>query len=289
MKNYKVALVVPVHIDLNPKWIDAVYGLDVDVIIVDDSDGKVKFPEKWIRLDYGAQKILLKGKYQYWTKFQKSSSCKNIGHYYAYLQDYDIIMGLDSDCIPSSDFVTRHIQNLESGVPLWENPLEGTGWFSRGFPYSARKGKCALSMGLWTNELDLYGKDRVDDPYKQTNFPDGVVTRTAQGYIPLSGMNWATWRENIPLLLFLPNHDNFRRHDDIWGGYIFQKAMAEKGERIVYGQPFVYHDTTVDAQADANEEEAMMEYEDEFFKSIDEEKPWPWVKEALQFWQSLYD
>lgn len=293
MHNYKIALVSPAHIPLNPEWIKAVDSFGIDVIIVDDSDGKVQFPERWIRLDYKNQQAILGDKYEYWQRFQRSSSCKNVGHYFAYKNGYDIIIGLDSDCIPYKDFVRQHVENLETESYRWENPLAGTGWFSRGFPYSERKAKTALSLGLWNNQLDLYGKDRVDNPDKSPRNLPLIRQKIAQNYIPLSGMNWATWRQNIPDLLFLPNHDDsmgkFRRHDDIWGGYIFQKKMQEKGERIVYGRPLVYHDTIVDAKADAEEEEAMMAHEDAFFDSINDGTPWPWVREALDFWKSLYE
>ena len=288
-QSYKVALVAPVHIQVSDEWIHAVDSLGVDVIIVDDSNGKVQLPAHWDVYGYERQKEVLGDKYEYWQKFQKSSACKNFGHLVAYRAGYDIILGIDSDCIPGVGFVDAHIRNLLEPVPLWENTIPNTDWFPRGFPFSQRNGKCALSLGLWHNELDLYGTDRVEHPERQTDSPECKENRVAQTYLPLSGMNWATWRENIPELLFLPNHGNFRRHDDIWGGYIFQKQMLAKGERIRYGFPLVKHDTVVIPQEDADEEVAMIEHEDEFFASIDAGEPWPWVQEALAFWKSLYE
>lgn len=303
MNKYRIAVVSPVHIQPSEEWVEAVDALGVDIIVVDDSNGKVKLPERWDVYGYDRQKAYLGSKYEYWQKFQHSSACKNFGHWVAYNLGYDIIVGIDSDCIPQDGFIEQHIANLEKTSYLWENVLANTKWFSRGFPYSAREAKTALSLGLWKGELDLYGKDRVDYPERQTAQPHEEGQKVAQNYIPLSGMNWATWRENIPDLLFLPNHDmgeiyvedklvdsgKFRRHDDIWGGYIFQKKMQERGQRIVYGAPIVIHDTIVDAEADAEEEKAMIMHEDAFFDSIDAGKPWPWVREALTFWKSLYE
>lgn len=292
MHPYKICIVAPVHIEVSAKWIEAVDSLGVDVIIVDDSDGNVFIPERWTRLDYAFQKKLLGERYGYWTKFQKSSACKNIGHLYAYQQGYDIIMGLDSDCIPGKDFVEQHVRNLEMPSYTWENPLSETPWFSRGFPYSQRNARTAFSLGLWHNELDLYGTDRVQNPKWRTKDPRCEGVKVAQTYIPLSGMNWAIWRENIPELLFLPNHADYRRHDDIWGGYIFQKAMFTSNERLVYGLPLVHHDTVVVPEEDAEEEVAMIRDEDEYFAWVDAGMPpdekWDWVSEALSFWKSLY-
>lgn len=308
--SYKVAICAPVHIQVSDEWIQAVDSLGVDVIIVDDSDGKVRLPAHWNVYDYKRQKEILGDKYEYWQKFQHSSASKNIGHYVAYCLGYDIIMGIDSDCIPGADFVSQHIENLESVSYGWENPLHGTGWYSRGFPFSKRKLKTAFSLGLWSNELDLYGTDRVHHPELDPKLLPEAQQKVAQTYIPLSGMNWATWRENIPDLLFLPNHnqrvpdvsnqspyilEKYRRHDDIWGGYIFQKKMLARNERLVYGLPIVYHDTVVVPEEDAEEEIGMIRDEDDYFAWVDAGMPlvhnsikWDWVLESLAFWKSLY-
>lgn len=286
--SYKVAICAPVHIQVSGEWIQAVDSLGVDVIIVDDSDGKVRLPAHWNVYDYKRQKEILGDKYEYWQKFQHSSASKNIGHYVAYCLGYDIIMGIDSDCIPGAKFVSQHIKNLESVSYGWENPLHGTGWYSRGFPFSKRKLKTAFSLGLWSNELDLYGTDRIKHPELNPKELKFSFQEVAQTYIPLSGMNWATWRENIPDLLFLPNHADYRRHDDIWGGYIFQKKMLARNERLVYGLPIVYHDTVVVPEEDAEEEIGMIRDEDAFFASVDSGELWPWVQEAQDFWKSLY-
>jgi hypothetical protein len=94
-------------------------------------------------------------------------------------------------------------------------------------------------------------------------------------YFPLSGMNVAFKREAVPYMLFLPNFRGpdaqfFRRHDDIWGGYILQKCADLFGGCLSYGnKPTVFHDTDVDAEADAKEEIPMLHYEDAFVGMID--------------------
>jgi hypothetical protein len=113
-------------------------------------------------------------------------------------------------------------------------------------------------------------------------------------------MNWAMWREGMPGFLFLPNfeyEDNkFRRHDDIWGGYIFQKLMEKRNERIAYGNPIVFHDTVIDKEADMEEEKAMIAFENTFYGAVDalmdkvepssyEEMMWDFAKYAELEWK----
>ncbi len=142
---------------------------------------------------------------------------------------------------------------------------------------------------------------------------------TCDGVMPLSGMNWAAWREAIPAFLLLPNFnisdDKFSRHDDIWGGYIFQKIVHKMDCRLTFGSPVVFHDTIVDAKADADEEVAMIKYEKTFLDLVDEtmdnvyrfypegvsykslfedfNNKWtngmfPELREPLQFWVDLF-
>jgi hypothetical protein len=155
----------------------------------------------------------------------------------------------------------------------WSNPIDvgGMGFYSRGFPYSKRNQEKWAHMGLWTNELDLYGTDRIGNtPPKEA----GREYTTSDGaFFPLSGMNVSFKREAIPYMLFLPNFkyrkSKFSRHDDIWGGYIFQKISHAKNKALSFGEPYVFHDTVVIPEEDAKEEEAMIKYEEAFYDLMD--------------------
>ena len=128
-------------------------------------------------------------------------------------------------------------------------------------------------MGLWTNELDLYGRDRRDRGEMPPREPPPHTIRVAHGVVPLSGMNLAFKRELAPAFLFTPYFEsggkNFRRHDDIWGGYILQKIMQKLRRKLSYGRPFVFHDTAIDAHRDAAEEHHSIEHEVEFYDLVD--------------------
>jgi len=286
----KTAIVAPVHIQPSERWVDALWNeatrADAHVIIVDDSDGKVTLPwnhdSKGDVYDYAAQKKELGEElYASFERFHHSAACKQFGLWKAWKDGYDAVIVIDSDCIVSEGFISAHLEALEQKGAGWTNPLEtsssepfGTGkdWYSRGFPYSQRDLPKWAHMGLWEESLDLYGKDRVLNPDKSESFKvSGVFPSPAT--LPLSGMNVSFRASAVPYMLFLPNFNfrdkKFTRHDDIWGGYLFQKIMREKGGSISFGSPSVIHDTKVNASEDAAAEEPMLDYEDRFLSLVD--------------------
>lgn len=274
-KRYSVAIVLPAHIELSKEFVKSLKSVAKNhtVIVVDDSDGKVEYPDEWDVYDYSRQREELGDElYSKFEKFHKSSACRNFGHWIAYRKGFDIIIGLDSDCIVPPDFVSKHIEALMKNGYGWVNPIENTNWFPRGFPYHERARQIVLNVGLWENELDVNGSDRVrgGNPPKD---PGVNKQELAHGIIPLCGMNFSCWAWMIPAFLFLPNFDDgeekFRRYDDIWGGYIFQKLMQKRKEKISYGFPIVYHDTVIDAMSDAKLEEAGIRWEEKFYQLID--------------------
>lgn len=292
----KVAIIVPCHIPPTKEWIKklefrrASVPVETDVIIVDDSNGKLGIlPSTWRLYDYPRQEDFLGELYPFFAaNFHKSSSCRVFGHILAYSESYDIIIGLDSDCEVRPKFVQDHIDSLSQKGWGWSNPLEEikvfSKMYSRGFPYSQRNWPVIANMGLWENCLDLYGKDRWENAEpKKVNFPPGDY-RIAAAPIPFSGMNFALRREGVPGFLFLPNFDyeytanpnsiniikdKFRRHDDIWGGYIFQKIAKRMHNAITYGHPIVDHVSEVIATEDAAEEAGMYKWEDLFLTQVD--------------------
>lgn len=280
IEDLEIAIVAPLHIPPTQQWVEALKYHSAKknrtIYIVDDSplqDIYQYLPDDWILINREYQEGFLGDRYESFKQFHKSSSCKNIGHLIAYKEGADIIIGVDSDCVVPMDFIGKHIEGLIKVSHGWTNPIGHTGFFSRGYPYAERNRKTICNLGLWNNELDLYGTDRIGkNPPKE---PKHMLShQVADGFIPLSGMNWAMWREAIPGFLFLPNfefEDNkFRRHDDIWGGYIFQKLMEKRNERIVFGDPVVYHDTTVVPEEDAEEEKGMIAFENTFYGAVDQ-------------------
>lgn len=277
-KEKRIAVVTPTHLQPTERWVNALdkatYG-KADVIIVDDSNGKIKMPGRFKVFDYAKQEDELGPEmYKRFEMFHKSSSCKNFGHWYAYKEGYDYIITLDNDCIVEDGFIRLHLENLNEEVSGWVNPIEGSGWFSRGFPYSERNARpVAINMGLWDKSLDLYGSDLLKYKGKTPQLPQVQVKAASQGALPLSGMNVGMKRDVVPAFIYLPNFKNgdefFTRHDDIWGGYIVQKIIHLKKDRLTYGHPIVEHETVVDAADDAAKEVPMIKYETAFYELVD--------------------
>jgi hypothetical protein len=272
----KTLIVVPAHIPLTKQWVDALRREtelgQADVLIVDDSNGKLgELPKDWMIYDYDKQKAFLGPLYKDFAKlFHKCSACRVFGHLVAYKEGYDFVIGLDSDCVVPKGFVTAHTTGLNQENSYgWDNPIAGTGFYPRGFPYHMRNWKTVCNMGLWDRTLDLNGADR--SPHEPTECTP--VNRVAAAPIPLSGMNFALTREALPGFLFIPNFslgkDKFKRIDDIWGGYIFQKFNQILHRGTTYGWPIVDHMTKVDAKADAKEEAGMYKQEEEFLDEVD--------------------
>jgi hypothetical protein len=280
MKKDTIAIVAPVHIQPSQNWIQSLDAVsrgkdNVKVIIVDDSDGKVKLPPNWEVYDYAKQKeVLGEEMYKEFEQFHKSSACKNFGTFLAYAQEFDYVIILDSDCVVPPNLISQHLEAVSRKTTLWQNPINGTDWFPRGFPNSGRALPVAANVGLWINELDINGKDRVDRGQPPRDHLNYGINR-AYGIIPFSGMNVCVRGEDIPALLFLPNGEfgehKFRRHDDIWGGYIFQRIMRDiLSKGITYGDPTVFHETEVNAAEDAAAELGMGAMEDEFYLFVED-------------------
>lgn len=276
----KIAIVAPCHIQPSKAWVDALREAQVqngvDVLIVDDSDGKIVFPPEFDVYGYAQQRNCLGEQlYALFEHFHKSSACKQFGLWRAWKLGYDVVIVIDSDCIIPKDFVNFHIFALEASGEGWTNPIHGSGWYSRGFPYAQRDLEKWAHMGLWDKSLDLYGSDRLKNKEEPTSIPFPRANVQPAQFFPLSGMNVAFRREAIPYMLFLPNvliEDRYciMRHDDIWGGYIFQKIAQMKNKALSFGLPCVTHDTVVVAAEDAKAEEVMIKYEEKFYAFIDE-------------------
>ena len=283
-QDFKIAVVAPLHKVPTHEYLKCLFNAcndKADVIFVDDSPEQ-DLQKKLSDISYGNANVYnrefqqkeLGDQYEAFKQFHKSSSCKSFGNYMAWKLEYDVIIGLDSDCNVPQDFIDKHIEALQIEGYGWTNPIKVKGVFPRGYPYQERSRKIVANLGLWENVLDINGKDRKDDEPTKCNVEGNLV---AECFIPFSGMNWAVWREAMPSFLFLPNFDftikdktyRFRRHDDIWGGYIFQKFMEKRNERMTYGYPIVWHDTIIDAKHDEQEESGMVEFENTFIQAVD--------------------
>ena len=270
-------LVVPTIRNLeNIKVIDE----NVKIIVIDDSDGKVK-PLKTHNMEvirYKDQKDFFKryigfGYKEYFNIIpHKSPSCRTFGFLLAYEYGYEKIVALDDDCVAGNDFFESHdvvgkkirMQAVNSASG-WFNPIDimeldkNEKVYSRGYPYYLRKrytiktipveGRVILNMGLWKGVLDINGIDRF---FLQDKEPRGISLKKRRctlknTVIPISTMNISFIREIVPAFYQLPmNHRitpffNIDRFDDVWSGYIIQKIAKIKKDLITFGVPLVEH------------------------------------------------
>jgi hypothetical protein len=235
---------------------------DVPIIVIDDSDGGLKLdPHRFTVIGKGRQKQLLGPNFPGYHRFRHSSSCRNLGHYLAYKEGYDVIITLDYDCVVPKDFIAKHLAALglthapfitsENG---WVNPLNSSGWYSRGYPYEKRYPvkttttrqpvKVVLNMGLWQHVVDINGIDKVALK-PPSGFPLKHGYTAVKDMFPISGMNNAFIKDITPAYFFLPNvtvgNWELSRHDDIWGGYILKRLIDKHGDHATFGKPVVYH------------------------------------------------
>ena len=261
-----VAVVIPIPDD--PPWelFDAIPP-EIPIIVSDDSDGHLAPPprDNVFYFDYAAQREYCGGHYA--AMPHKSAASRNVGHYIAFRQGFDVIVALDYDCRTRSGWLQAHLQALTKAVEApalapsapngWINSIDAPGVYARGYPYELRTpelaeveestvtGEVKINMGIWDGILDLNGIDKLQggepgDPGLATD-----VNRIALGNIPVCGMNTAFVAELTPAYFFLPdlwvNGWQLSRHDDIWGGYVVKKLMDRRGDLLAFGHPVVQH------------------------------------------------
>lgn len=266
-----VCVVIPIPND--PPWelFDAIPA-DIPIIVSDDSDGQLAPPSRdnVFYFDYAAQQAYAGEHYA--AMPHKSAASRNIGHYIAYREGFDVIVALDYDCGTRDGWLTEHLAALTKAVEApalrpvvengWVNSInqtfpDGQAVYARGYPYELRTpelaqveqvtatGEVKINMGVWDGILDLNGIDKL---YGGEPGDPGVAPgppQIAVGNIPVCGMNTAFAAELTPAYFFLPdtwvNGWQLSRHDDIWGGYIVKKLMDRRGDLISFGAPVVRH------------------------------------------------
>lgn len=266
-----VCVVIPMPND--PPWdlFDAIPS-GIPIIVSDDSDGRLAPPprENVYYFDYAAQKRYA-GRH-YAAMPHKSAASRNIGHYIAFKEGFDVIVALDYDCGTSPGWLATHLAALTAvtSAPALR-PVAENGWvnsinqrfpdgqtvYARGYPYECRTpelaavtpttatGEVKINMGVWDGILDLNGIDKF---YGGEPGDPGVAqgnNQIALGNIPVCGMNTAFTADLTPAYFFLPdlwvNGWQLSRHDDIWGGYIVKKLMDRRGDLFAFGLPVVRH------------------------------------------------
>jgi hypothetical protein len=145
----------------------------------------------------------------------KTSAIRQAGLDYGYAEGYDFVLTVDDDCVLPLGWAEDHVKALGGVVPIGNNTVPGQ--VIRGFPsdYTLPVG---ISHGLWSGVLD-----------------------------------YPAWfrREVLPAVFF---QHTFRRHDDIFAGWIAQAALDLHGYGYVNGGAVVRHERASDAEANLRKE-----------------------------------
>lgn len=216
-----------------------------------------------------------------WIFSRKNAGIRSYGFWKAYMLGADIIITLDDDCYPvDNDFVTQHINNLNSYAPeAWFSTFPHPDFnFTRGFPYKIRhKYETVISHGLWSNKMDLDAQTQLK--HVHINMPPYQPIRQfipKRYYFPMSSMNLAFSRKVVPLMYFPLMGFNpegkswqYNRFDDIWAGIFIKKICDHLGLAIVTGSPFVEHRKASNLKENLIKEKAGLAVNEYLWKQVD--------------------
>jgi hypothetical protein len=254
---------------------------DVDILVVDDSDGSIKPTRSRMRVFTYADQREVMGK-DYDLIPHKTAACRNFAFYYVYkYTDHDVIITIDDDCLLPPDFMSSYASvgttDVWPNVTVegWYNTIaflgvtgvDGRALYPRGFPFWLRhpseekhstvNGRLVCTMGLWSNVLDYDGIDKyLFEDYRQlrqTVSPLAPLMTVGTPAIPTKfsfcAMNFAFHRDMLPAAYQMPMDREIApgypiwRFDDIWAGYVIESLVHKRGgsDVIAIGNPIVTH------------------------------------------------
>lgn len=228
-----------------------------------------------------------------WVISRKDSSIKCYGFWKAFMSEAEIIVALDDDCYPLSnymnideyDYIGTHLCKLGGGtteidVSCWESTIKEIR--PRGLPYFSRyqteefESQCVIANhGLWYNIPDLDAATQLGGKFKGTGYALNKIIPKGK-YFPMSGMNISFKAEAAPLFYFLlmgedasGNKWGFQRFDDIWAGVLMKKIADHLGFDVLSGDPIIWHDRASNAFSNLIKESRGMEINEVFWQAVD--------------------
>lgn len=177
----------------------------------------------------------------------------------------DVIITVDDDNIPS------HPSYFEKYAQRFAKPYSGLcvetdrNWFDvgrlilpptshRGFPPELRQvdlgmriqmvtdAKIGVVAGLWLGDPDIDAMTRIVNAPMVHQFSEVLAAGLAvkAGCLtPFNSQNTGYTRELAPLMLLL---EGTGRHADIWAAYMAERVMMERGDLVLFGEPYVWQE-----------------------------------------------
>jgi hypothetical protein len=207
-----------------------------------------------------------------------SDNRRNVGFLIAYRDRCDVIVAIDDDNYPRSDwsFLEGHRQvgttvtlPTAKGYDGWFNlcgmmqvncktqGMNGT-VYARGFPYKRRDprcdfiettpmtGKVAINAGLWSGDPDVDAATRlVTGCAAEPQFTQSALL-SPNTLMPINTQNTALIRDAIPAYYYVKmGHPiggmKLDRFGDIFSGFFVQKCAQAVGHSVRVGSPVVEH------------------------------------------------
>lgn len=154
----------------------------------------------------------------------------------------DYILTLDDDCYPVAGvppICAAHLAAMRSHSVCQPT----AGMRTRGLPYrNLGQIESKLNMGLWRGNADIDGPTGLmPQPYFVP--PPGSTLANPQCRYPICGMNLFFSADLLPTMYFplMGDGQPYRRFDDIWWGWIFQRLAQHCRIAWSFGEPWIEH------------------------------------------------
>jgi len=178
---------------------------------------------------------------------ERTSAIRQSGLDYGYLEGYSQVITVDDDCVLPRDWAESHVKALSGLVTVANNTVPGQ--TIRGLPrdYMLPVG---ISHGLWSGVLDYPAWFQIANDPGLVEIED-TGWRPIRSPFPMCGMNVGFRREVLPAVFF---QHTFRRHDDIFAGWIAQAILDLHGYGYVNGGAVVRHERASNAAENLKKE-----------------------------------
>ena len=213
------------------------------VVLSEDSDTKQMQPKcAWALHRYSHTEVRNRLGDDAWIISRGDSARRCFGFLMARELGAKWILTLDDDCHPvqgAAPICAAHLEAMRSHAVC--RPTAGMR--TRGLPYrNLGKLESQLNMGLWRGNADVDGPAGLTPQPYFTPSPGSTLANPRLRY-PLCGMNLFFHVSLVPALYFplMGDGQPYRRFDDIWAGWIFQKLAEHCGIAWSYGEPWIEH------------------------------------------------
>ncbi len=178
---------------------------------------------------------------------ERTSAIRQAGLDYGYREGYQYVLTVDDDCTLPRDWAEQHVKALGGLVPVVNNTVPG--YVIRGLPTDYRV-PVGISHGLWSGVLDYPAWWQLSNDPGPVEI-ENTGWRPIRSPFPMCGMNVGFRREVLPAVYF---QHTFRRHDDIFAGWVAQVACGIHGYGFVNGGAVVQHDRASNAEENLKKE-----------------------------------